>query len=64
VVVIVAVIVIGDARQSGHEKPDVYEFRPGTWPGPMKTTNCESILSLLRRLRSRSRPRLRQREGL
>jgi len=62
VVVIVVVIVIGDARQSGHEKPDAYGFRPGTWPGPMKTTNCESILSLLRRLRSR--PRLRQREGL
>jgi len=44
---IVIVVVIGNARQSGHGKPDVYGFRSGTWPGSMDTTICESILSLL-----------------
>jgi hypothetical protein len=54
----VVVVVIGNPRQTGHEKTDVYELRPRTWPGPMETTKCEGVLSLLRRLRLRQRQRL------
>jgi hypothetical protein len=46
VAVVVVVVVIGNPRQTGHEKTDVYELRAGTWPGLMETTKCEGVLSL------------------